>query len=85
MALARITSKGQTTIPKSVRDELRLKSGDRVEFIVQPEGTALMVPKTGKLADLKGFLPRPKRTLTVEEMNAAIRRHATRKYRRARG
>ena len=85
MATAKITSKGQTTIPKSVRDSLRLKSGDKVEFVVQPEGTALMIPKTGRLADLKGFLPRPERALTIEEMNAGVRRHLTRKYRRARG
>ena len=85
MATAKITSKGQTTIPKSVRDSLHLKPGDKVEFVVQPNGTALMVPKTRRLADLKGFLPRPERGLTIEEMNAGVRRHLTRKYRRACG
>jgi len=85
MATAKLTSKGQMTIPKAVRDSLRLKSGDEVEFVVQPEGAALMIPKTGRLADLKGFLPRPQRALTVEEINEGVRRHLTRKYRRARG
>ena len=85
MATAKLTSKGQMTIPKAVRDSLRLKSGDEVEFVVQPEGAALMIPKTGRLADLKGFLSRPERALTVEEMNEGVRRHLTRKYRRARG
>lgn len=76
MATATITSKGQTTIPKSVRDRLHLEPGDRVEFVVQDDGTALMVPATLTLDQLKAAIPPPPRALTLEDMEDAIRRHA---------
>ena len=41
MSAATITAKGQTTIPKDVRNKLHLEPGDRVEFLVQENGTAL--------------------------------------------
>ncbi len=74
MATATITSKGQTTIPKTVRQRLRLKAGDRVEFVVQDDGTALMVPATIRVADLEGILSPPRKPVTVTAMNAAIRK-----------
>lgn len=85
MATATITSKGQTTIPKPVRDSLRLKTGDRVEFVVQGDSTALMIPATVHVAELKGALVRSKRALSVAELKDIVRRHAVRKAgRRAR-
>jgi AbrB family looped-hinge helix DNA binding protein len=73
VSTATITSKGQTTIPKAVRDRLRLKAGDRVEFVVQADGTALMVPATLGLDDLEGMLPRPRKPVSLEAMDRAIR------------
>ena len=73
MAVATLTSKGQTTIPKSVRDRLSLKAGDRLEFVVQDDGAVLMVPATVSLDDLEGVLPAPARPVTLEEMERAIR------------
>lgn len=70
MTFATMGPKGQRTIPKDVRDRLRLESGDRVEFIVQGNGTAVMVPATLTLADLKGCLPPPKRALSLGELDA---------------
>jgi antitoxin PrlF len=63
MATAMITTKGQTTIPKSVLERLHLKPGDRVEFVVRDDGTALMVPATLTLAQLKASIPPPPRSL----------------------
>ncbi len=74
MAVATLTSKGQTTIPKSVRDRLSLKAGDRLEFVVQDDGSVLMVPATVSLDDLEGVLPAPARPVTLEEMERAIRK-----------
>ena len=74
MVAATITSKGQTTIPKPVRDQLRLKAGDRIEFVLQDDGTALLVPASVRLSDLVGMLPRPERPVSLEEMERAIRR-----------
>lgn len=73
MSTATITSKGQTTIPKAVRDRLRLKAGDRIEFVVQADGTVLMVPATLDLDDLEGMLPPPQTPVSLDAMDKAIR------------
>ncbi|MCZ6522256.1 MAG: type II toxin-antitoxin system PrlF family antitoxin [Alphaproteobacteria bacterium] len=79
MALATLTSKGQTTIPKSVREKLALKAGDRLEFLVQDDGAVLMIAATVSLDDLEGMLSPPPRPVTLEEMDRAIRNRAIRK------
>ena len=76
MASATITAKGQTTIPKAVRDRLHLEPGDRVEFVVQEDGTALMIPATLTLAELRAAVPPPPRALSLEEMDEAVRARA---------
>ena len=73
MAVGTLTSKGQTTIPKSVRDRLALKAGDRLEFVVQDDGAILMVPATVSLDELEGMLPCPSRSATLDDMERAIR------------
>jgi antitoxin PrlF len=40
----RVTSKGQVTIPKRVRDALGISSGSAVEFELRPDGEAVLVP-----------------------------------------
>ena len=79
MATATITSKGQTTIPKPVRDRLRLKAGDRVEFVLQDDDTALMVSASVRLADLEGMLPPPKKAVSLDAMARAIRRRGAKR------
>ena len=74
MAAATLTSKGQITIPKSVRDALNLQPGDRVEFLVDDAGHVTVVPVTHDIKSLKGMLPKPARPVTVEEMNRVIRK-----------
>ncbi len=71
-----MTSKGQVTVPKPVRDQLGLKAGDRVEFIVDEEGFARMVPVSRSIRELKGMVPPPERTMSLEDMEAAIGRGA---------
>ena len=67
-----ITSKGQVTIPKALRDKLKLHAGDRLDFIVEPDGTARLVPVTASIKELKGLVPKPKRKLSLEDMENAI-------------
>jgi len=82
MTLATLTSKGQLTIPKEVREKLRLKTGDRVELTVLPDGRALLTPSQS-LASLGGLLKRPgRRARTVAAMNAAIEAEAADKAKR---
>lgn len=71
MAAATVTSKGQITLPKSVRDRLGVQAGDRVEFIEAEQGF-LVVPATRDIRSLKGLVPKPKKPVTIEAMNRSI-------------
>ena len=73
-----LTSKGQTTIPKDVRQHLGLQPGDRIEFVLTEEKTVILRPATRAVTDLKGFLPKPAKPVSVEAMNAVIRKRAGR-------
>lgn len=75
--LSTITSKGQITLPKHLRDLLKLRSGDKVEFLLQEDGRVELVPVTSSVTCLKGLLPKPKRKRTLAEMDAAIRKRAS--------
>ena len=69
---ATITSKGQITLPKALRDQLHLSAGDRIEFTVEENGTVRMLPRLASVKDLKGMLPKPGQPVSLEEMDAAI-------------
>ena len=69
MSNATMTSKGQTTIPKDIRDRLGLKAHDRLHFTLLPDGTVIMRAKTRSLGGLYGALHKPGRTpLSVADM-----------------
>jgi AbrB family looped-hinge helix DNA binding protein len=53
---ATLTSKGQTTIPKEIRDNLSMKAGDRMTFTLMPDGTVVMRVKSKSVRDLAGML-----------------------------
>lgn len=55
---ATLTSKGQTTIPKSIRDSLGMKTGDKMSFTLMPDGVVIMRVKNKRVADLAGLLYR---------------------------
>lgn len=71
--LAKITAKGQVTLPKEVRDRYGLKAGDRIEF-VEENGRTWVRPRNVRAVDLAGILGPPPsgRSLTIEEMDEAI-------------
>jgi antitoxin PrlF len=77
MAAATLTSKGQITLPKSVRDRLGVGAGDRIEFIESEQGF-VVVPATRDIRTLKGLVPKPKKPVSIEEMNRAIGRQGSR-------
>jgi AbrB family looped-hinge helix DNA binding protein len=66
-----ITSKGQITIPKAIRDHLKVKPGDRIKFFIDPNGTVALLPKL-PITALRGILPVRARPVTLEEMDEAI-------------
>ena len=79
MPTATLTSKGQVTIPKEIRDRLRLKTGDRLNFWVDDRGDVRVLAQNKSLLDRIGFMKHlVKRTtpVTVEEMNEAIQEAA---------
>ncbi|MGC2459929.1 MAG: AbrB/MazE/SpoVT family DNA-binding domain-containing protein [Steroidobacteraceae bacterium] len=73
MATATITSKGQITLPKAVRTKLGLEAGHRVEFIETDAGF-LVKPATRDIRLLKGILAKPRRAVTIEDMNKSLAR-----------
>lgn len=76
MPTSSLTSKGQTTIPKEIRDYLHLRPGDRIEFLKEPDGRIVLLPVTLDIRDLFGALPRPKRAVSLKEMDRAVREGA---------
>lgn len=72
MTTASVTSKGQITIPVDIRRYLSLNTGDRVEFLIEPDGRVCFMPQTKDVQTLKGLLKKPNKKVTIEAMNAAI-------------
>lgn len=77
-----MTSKGQITVPKDIRQKLRLKSGDRVRFIVEDDGRVRLLPAKRDISELVGILPKPKRRFSLEELDEGIRQHIAEKFAR---
>jgi antitoxin PrlF len=71
MSAATLTTKGQITLPKSVRERLRLGAGDRVEFVETPAGF-LVRAATRDIRGIRGILARPARPVSIDAMNEAI-------------
>ena len=73
MPLATLTSKGQVTIPKSIRSQLRLHSGDQIDFVVHDDGTITLRKRALRVDDVFGaFADRAAKPVSLDEMNAAI-------------
>ena len=82
MSEAKMTTKGQITVPKDVRLKLGLRPGDRVRFIVEDDGRVRLLPAKRDISELVGILPKPKRALTLEEMDEAIAQAVAEKFSR---
>ena len=80
MMEATLSSKGQTTIPKAVRERLQIKPGDRFKFFFHPDGV-IILPKI-PTKRLKGSVPRLPRPVSVKEIDKAIEEGATDRFRR---
>ena len=76
MSAATLTSKGQLTLPKEVRAALGVGPGDRVEFVRMEDGNYAVMPATQSVKMLKGLIPKPRKPVTLADMDAAIARGA---------
>jgi len=78
MAHAVLTSKGQITIPKEVREALGVDTGDRLEFVQTGKGVYELIAASKDVRELKGMIGRPRRPVSVGEMRKAVARRANR-------
>ena len=74
MTAATLTSKGQLTLPKDVRVALGVGPGDRLDFVRMEDGNFAVLPATQSVKTLKGIIPKPKKAISLEEMDKAIAR-----------
>lgn len=83
MSTAKLTSKGQLTLPKDVRDALKLRPGDQLEFIRQGD-TYVLRPRTKRIGDFAGLLHKEgMRPVGIEDMNEGIAEAAANDFKRS--
>lgn len=76
MTAATLTSKGQLTLPKDVRTAMGVGPGDRVDFVRMEDGNFAILPATHSVKSLKGIVARPKKPVSLADMDRAIARGA---------
>ena len=85
MPTATMTTKGQITVPKEVREHLGVDTGDRLSFTVQPDGSVIVTPITRHVRELDGLLHRARqRPVSIGEMDEGIARRMRKKFGRRR-
>ena len=81
MPVATVTTKGQVTLPKPVRDHLKIETGDRLSFVVQPDGSVVVRPIVHDVRELAGLLHRPGRpVVSSTRIRAGIAERMRRKF-----
>ncbi len=74
MTHSMLTSKGQITIPKVVRNKLNLKTGDRLDFKIR-DNEVILIPVSKTVDDVFGILSRDDRKVySVEQMNDLLKK-----------
>lgn len=79
MPTATITSKGQITVPKEIREHLGVAPGDRLSFQISSAGEVVVEPETVDVRTLRGMLKHRGRPVSLEEMDLAVRRGASKR------
>ncbi len=75
---ATLTSKGQVTVPKAIRDALNLRPGDKLDFIMDQNGELRVAAATAPVSKLKGMVPKPSSPASLADMDRAIAKGAAR-------
>ena len=82
--LATITSKGQVTVPKNIRDQLNIQAGTQLDFTLNNDGTISVRPLNRTALSIIGILKRPgQKAATIEQMNDTIAEAASERYQQA--
>jgi AbrB family looped-hinge helix DNA binding protein len=73
MVSATLTTKGQVTIPKAIRDYLKLDTGHKIDFVIDEKGEVKIIPLNVSVESLSGVLHRKgMKAATIAEMEIAI-------------
>lgn len=67
-----MTSKGQITLPKALREQLCLSTGDRLEVFLEDDNSVRLVVKKTPIGELRGMLPKPDKAVSLEDMERAL-------------
>ncbi len=85
MPTATLTSKGQVTIPKKIRDKLNLKPGDKINFDIETGGEVKLSTSGRSLSERAGALKNPKiKPASTEDMEKSVRKSIRERYERSR-
>lgn len=82
---ATMTSKGQVTLPKKIRDQLKIRTGTKLRFAVEEGERIVVTARPSSIQDSFGMLGKPPKSATLEQMDEAIRKAVVDKYLRAVG
>lgn len=69
---ATVTSKGQVTIPAEIRKKMNIGIGSQLDFILNDNQHLEVYPVDRSVKRLKGMLPKPRKRLSIADMQKAI-------------
>ena len=83
---SKLTSKNQTTIPKAVVEALQIKPSSLLLYEIEPGGRVVLSAKSATFAELADTFPakKPKKPASTEQIKAAVRSGAVRRFKKAR-
>lgn len=83
---SKLTAKNQTTIPKAVVEALKIRPSSMLVYEIEADGRVLLSTKSATFEELAGTFPqkKPKKPVSLEQMDEAIRDGAARRFRKAR-
>jgi antitoxin PrlF len=77
--IATVTAKGQVTLPVEARRRLGLGPGSKLEFVVVDDERLEAIPVSETVSSLKGMVPKPRKPLSLADMDRAIAKGASRR------
>lgn len=81
MSVATLTTKGQITLPKKIRESLDLSTGDKIEFFIKKDSEVVLRPVVKKVDEVFGMLKKPKqKAVSVNEMNRVLSKRFQKKF-----
>jgi len=80
MAAATLTSKGQVTIPISVRKDLDLMPGSMLDFIANADGSWKIVKRQRSILELAGIIKRTEKTVSIDEMTHKAKQQVGKRF-----